>query len=60
MLVVLVDIEAGIRSRGEAASRQGVGVVSGVGEGLTAAASTKTLLRRGVAKRISGAATFSS
>ena len=31
--------------------------MSGVGEAMTAAASTRTLLRRGVAKRISGAAT---
>ena len=32
--------------------------MSGVGEAMTVAASTKTLIRRGVAKRISGAATY--
>ena len=52
MLIVLVGIEASIRSRGEAVSKQRRQVVSGVGEGLTVAASAKTLFRRGVSKSI--------
>ena len=58
VLDLLVGLKAHSRTGGDAGNRQRSGIVSGIGEAMTMAASTKSLFRRGVGKRISGAATF--
>ena len=58
VLVVLVGVQARIAGQQRDGHAQRGRVVSGVGEAMTMAASTKSLFRRGLSKKISSAATF--